>query len=409
MNDQIKSVNKIILVFPEGPLAFNGVNYCYSKGERLYLDRLAKTFSKVVIVSQVLRFGDPYYESVLHSTFESSNLEVFELPRCGASIGVFGKFKHFVKIFFFMTPVVLRGDIFYLFLPSYPSAMGWIWARLLRKKHIVYGADDWEQASAGMFKWPHLRGSLFYRLYCKLNRWMEEIIVSSALFAVAAGGQLVDKYRTYGIIVQPTSPRIVISEDDIFHRLDTCGGTVVRLINVGSLNYDKAQHFLIEAFATLVPFDSRLRLTVVGSGERLSELVELTERLGIVDRVEFLGYIEDTAQLYEIYRNSDIFVLSSVSEGFPRVLYEAMTFGLPIVTTCCGGIGDLIVDSVNGRVVSVSSSSAIADAISNIILDVQQRREIIANGTATMRQIFKNSDHQQIARMYSEVIKTTLR
>jgi glycosyltransferase involved in cell wall biosynthesis len=395
-------IDKTLVVFPEGPVGFDGKSFRYSKGERLYLDRLAKTFKEIVIVSLVLREGDAYYESVLHSAFESSNLRVVELPRGRKGASVAGKAWHFAKIFFVMARQAVKGDVFYLFLPSYPSAMAWLWARLLRKEHIVYGADDWVQASPGMFKWPHLLDSRFYRLYCSLNWSMEKAIVSTALFAVAAGGQLVEKYKKFGVPALPTTPRMVISEEDIFPRTDTCGGEFIRLVNVGSLNHDKAQHLLIEAFASLAPRHPRLRLTIAGSGERMDELVALTKSLGISDVVEFTGYIEDTETLYDIYRESDIFVLSSVSEGFPRVLYEAMTLGLPIITTSCGGIGHLIADGVNGRVVPVESSSAIADAIDEVVEDGQLRRNLLANGTATMRRLYDSFDHQQIARMYCE-------
>jgi glycosyltransferase involved in cell wall biosynthesis len=398
-------VDKTLMVFPEGPVGFDGTSYRYSKGERVYLDRLAKTFREVVVVTQVLREGDPYYESVLHSAFESPNLRVVELPRCRKGVGVLAKGVHFGMVFIALARQALAGDLFYLFLPSYPSALAWVWARLLRKPHIVYGADDWVQASPGMFKWPHLLKSRFYRVYCSLNQRMERAIVSTALFAVAAGGQLVEKYKTFGIPAQQTTPRMVISEQDIFPRTDTCGGECIRLINVGSLNHDKAQHLLIEAYAALVPHHPRLRLTIAGSGERMDELAALTHRLGVSDLVEFTGYIENTEKLYDIYRKSDIFVLSSVSEGFPRVLYEAMTLGLPIITTLCGGIGHLIEDGVNGRVVPIGSSSAIGTAVDEVIRDSQLRRMLIVNGTSTMRRLFGSFDHQQIARLYRAHLK----
>lgn len=397
-----------IMIFPEGPIAHNGTDYCYSKGERLYLERLASAFEELIIVSYVFRSGDEHYEGCAHSAFSSKNIKVIELPLLRkANYGVFSKIIQFTKVF----SIILRNckniDVVYLFLPSFPSAFAWVAARWRSIPHIVYGADDWEQATPGMFKWPRLKNSWFYSVYAKLSRWLEKRICSTALFAVAAGGAIVNKYRSFNIPAFETTPRITLTRDDIYQRHDTCQKEVIKLLSIGGLIYDKAQHLLIEAFAKIYANNPRVRLTIVGNGPRLDELQQLCKQLNVADFVEFKGYVKLEKELYEIYRTHDIFVLSSVSEGFPRVLYESMANSIPIVTSDCGGITSKMHNQKNALIVKTGDVNQLADAINTVITNPQLRQQIIAGGSQLIDKVMVSWDPMQIYNLVQKYADST--
>lgn len=395
----------IVAVMPEGPIAFDGNAYRYSKGERLYLDNLARSFKEVWLVSLVLREGDVAYETCLHSKFEAANIRVIELPRLGQGRGgVFDKALHLARGFKLLLDIVPKVDLMYLFLPSYHSAVGWVVARLFRKPHIVYGADDWGQASASMFKWEHLRHSWFYRLYGRVNRILERLIVSSAKFGVAAGGQLQEKYTRFGCKTYPTSPRMTLARNDVFERLDTCNKATITLITVGGLVHDKAQHLMIEALARLLPRYPDIVLQIVGAGPERERLEKLAIDLGVAKALEFKGFVEDEQELYSLLRDADIFLLSSVTEGFPRAIYEAMAMRLPIVTTDVGGIPFLLNDGLNAMVVPVGDVSRLTAAVTKIIDDGDLRRRLIRESSNTLEAVFDRLDPRQIARLTEEWI-----
>ncbi|OVE82414.1 hypothetical protein BVY04_01025 [bacterium M21] len=392
-----------IAVFPEGPIAFNGRHYCYSKGERLYLDNLAASFKSVTIISFVFREGDDDYEGCSHSEFQAKNLDVIELPfNASAKYGVIGKFIHFARVYALMLRVVKNFELLYVFLPSYPSAMAWSIGRLRRIPHITYVADDWEQASPCMFRWEKLRNTYFYTCFLKFNCWMERSIGKTAVFTVTAGALSKKKFEAFGQPVTETIPRITLGVDSIHDREDTCGNDEIVLINVGGLIFDKAQHILIQAFARAYGSEPRLRLKIVGDGPKMDELKAVAIKEGVDDRVTFTGYILEENILYENYHNADMFVLSSVSEGFPRVLYEAMAMGLPIVTTDCGGIPKLMKDGENGRVLEVDDIEGISKAILDIIQDENGRKALIKNGMSTVRNVLEKANPQQIATMVEQ-------
>jgi glycosyltransferase involved in cell wall biosynthesis len=90
--------------------------------------------------------------------------------------------------------------------------------------------------------------------------------------------------------------------------------------------------------------------------------------------------------LVPLYRNYDLFVLPTLpGEGIPRVLLEAMTAGVPIVTTHVAGIPSLIEDEVNGLLVAAPTVDAVTDALSRLARDGAVRSRLIANGYDTAR------------------------
>lgn len=105
-----------------------------------------------------------------------------------------------------------------------------------------------------------------------------------------------------------------------------------QIISVGRLTKIKGLRHLLRAFKMLVDRKLDVTLLMLGDGEEMSSLVKLAETLGIAPRVHFLGFQSNP---YAYMRNSDLFVLTSIHEGFPNVILEAMACGLPVVSTDC--------------------------------------------------------------------------
>ena len=90
-------------------------------------------------------------------------------------------------------------------------------------------------------------------------------------------------------------------------------------------------------------------LVILGNGEERDNLNHMTRNFGITDRVHFPGSVGNISEWYE---RADLFVLSSIVEGFPNVLLEALTYGLPCISFDCNtGPRDIIQDGFNGILV----------------------------------------------------------
>ncbi|MFQ5889865.1 MAG: glycosyltransferase family 4 protein [Gemmatimonadota bacterium] len=105
-----------------------------------------------------------------------------------------------------------------------------------------------------------------------------------------------------------------------------------------------------------------VHLVVVGGGPERTQLERLTAELGLVDRVHFMGYVDETRK-WQILECSDAYVSSSMHEGFGLVYLEAMAAGLPVITYDHGGQTDFLRDGDTGVLVRVGHLEALAVAI----------------------------------------------
>ncbi len=132
-----------------------------------------------------------------------------------------------------------------------------------------------------------------------------------------------------------------------------------RIVHVGSLKQQKNHPLLLRAFAQIADADARLMLVGTGQGEGALRI--FAAELEIADRVIFAGFHPDPTPFYT---SADLFVLSSVYEGFGNVIVEAMACGTPVVSTDCpSGPAEILENGRYGRLVPVNDPAALATAM----------------------------------------------
>jgi glycosyltransferase involved in cell wall biosynthesis len=147
---------------------------------------------------------------------------------------------------------------------------------------------------------------------------------------------------------------------------------------LGHLEPRKDYPTLLHALGRLGAGQGRWKVRIVGRGRAEDELRALAASLGLADRVELLGHRPDAARLLPA---ADGFVMSSVWEGTPNALMEALLAGVPAVGTAVGGIPELIQDGVSGFLVPPSAPDAIAAAMGRLMaLSAEDRRRMGAAG-----------------------------
>jgi glycosyltransferase involved in cell wall biosynthesis len=143
-------------------------------------------------------------------------------------------------------------------------------------------------------------------------------------------------------------------------------------ITVGRLSRQKGYAHLLEALA-LMPVASRPLMLIVGDGPDRPELELRVSALGLEQDIQFLGHRRDVPALLAA---ADVFVLSSLWEGLPLALLEAMAAGLPAVVTAVGGNPEVVEDGTSGLLVPPGDEQAFSTALSHLLEDSSRRERM---------------------------------
>jgi glycosyltransferase involved in cell wall biosynthesis len=233
----------------------------------------------------------------------------------------------------------------HMFWPNLQGAMAVTMARTPAFVTSEHGMNPWKHAG---------------------HRWLERnlisrvagarICVSQDIRDVRAG---LDGIPSEKLIVIPNGTRI-LSEP---RRPSRPSGAILA---VGRLIEAKDYPNLLDAAALLQARGVRFRLRIAGDGPLRGELVSLAAAKGVADRVEWLGNRDDVGDLM---RDSDVFVISSMREGQPMVVLEAMMAGMPIVATRVGGIPATLSHGIDSELVPPGDATQLAASIARLLDD----------------------------------------
>ena len=175
----------------------------------------------------------------------------------------------------------------------------------------------------------------------------------------------------FDVVVNPFVPTQIGCERQTRPQSDGPSWTPT-LLTVARLIPEKGVFDLLDALA-IVRRDQPCRLLVAGTGPAHRDLVDRIAALHLDDAVDLLGYVSGP-QLEETYRRADLFVLPTYfAEGFPLSIMEAMSYGLPIVTTRIRGSADQLVAGEHGVFVPPHDPQALAEAIVGLLGDTALR------------------------------------
>ncbi len=174
----------------------------------------------------------------------------------------------------------------------------------------------------------------------------------------------------------------------------TSNKEVTNIVTVGRLVEKKGMDDVVEAAQKVLAKGKKIHLTIIGEGYRAKKnLKKLVAQLGITDSVTFAGW-RTSAEIARYLKESDIFVLASKTarnfdqDAIPNVIKEAMSSGLPVISTRHGGIPELIEDGINGCLVDEGQSDQIANRIIHLIENPDLQATFSINGRRAVEQMF---------------------
>ena len=360
-----------------------------------YVDSLAPYFDEISLCVPVL--SEPRGDG---TPIRASNVTLAALP-------VFDGPVHFYPKLLGILPRVWRWirtiDVLHCRIPSPAAIFAFAFARLASRPAFVLVVGDLQALLPTVpyrgMKW------ILWRVYTAFEESNVQWMTDRSL-AFANGAALATKHSRPGHHVIETTTT-TIGASDFATRSDTCGGARLRMLTVSRIDPRKGLRVLPAVVQRLQARGLSIALDIVGPAvgrpgeDERAAIMGDAARLGVDADVRAIGPVP-LDRLLPMYRDYDIFVLPTLpGEGIPRVLLEAMTAGVPIVTTRVAGIPSLVTHEMNGWLVDDQAGPEVfADAIARIVGDAALRRRLIANGYETARTFTLEA---QAAQMMSEV------
>lgn len=172
----------------------------------------------------------------------------------------------------------------------------------------------------------------------------------------------------------------------------------VRIVCVARFSAQKDHTLLVRALQRV---EGDWTLTFVGEGPLQAEVQALVRKVGLADRVEFLGARDDVD---EIMARSDVFVLPSNWEGLPLTVLEAMRAGLPVIASDVGGVGEALVDDVTGYLVQRQDVEAFSHAVQRLVSDQALREKLGECGRERFLSGFLDTQMvAEVQKVYAEI------
>jgi glycosyltransferase involved in cell wall biosynthesis len=171
----------------------------------------------------------------------------------------------------------------------------------------------------------------------------------------------------------------------------------INFVAIGRLARVKNYPLLIEAFRELYQKYKNVHLTIVGEGEEIEQIRAQVEREGLQNVIDMVGVCSDVRKYLDL---AHIYVMSSDWEGLPLTVLEAMSMGLPIVSTKAGGVSDVVVDGENGILVECGDQEALTEAMGRLVESKELRDDFSENSSKLSKKYSIENCAMQYERLY---------
>ncbi len=193
----------------------------------------------------------------------------------------------------------------------------------------------------------------------------------------------------------------VVDTDDFLPAVRRRGGPVT-ILAVG--RFERQKRF--DRLLTVLPLlkertDASLRALIVGSGPELAGLQKRARESNLFPGI--VQFLPHQAKMADVYRESDILVLTSDWEGTPNVVLEAMASGLPVVATAVGGVPEIVRDGITGFLVSPDDTKSTTDRLLELVCNASLREEM---GRAARKDVEQNHSLERLPEFLARVYST---
>jgi len=345
-----------------------------------YVDALAPHFSEIVLVvpAQGVDKQNQYQ-------IKSTNVKITNLPHYH---NIPGYWRNSVRCFWSLLKSAKDWDLLNIRIPSHLGFPAYLSARLKHKPIFSVLVGEFYTYNS-MSNFPFWKQKIV-NSDSRIQDYLTSIIVKHSL-TFANGDELFNKFENKKGRLFLTRSSTISKDEILDENIQKSINKPIRILTVATVSSAKGTSLIPDIINHLR--ESKLDITwlYVGSTEgaagkkELEKTIAKLKDLNLENQLQFCG-AKNSIELKKLYIQSDIFVLPSYIEGIPRVLLEAQSMGLPVITTNVGGIPKAIQNEENGLLVSPGDSYAIAQSVIRLTSDKIFYERLRLNGLKTARE-----------------------
>jgi len=339
-----------------------------------YVEALARNFQSVTLLSPVRELeNQPLYR------VRATNLKIVSVKSLDNVQSYYFRLFHF---YFNCFKAIKNLDFVNIRMPTLTGFPAFLAAKFYRKPvFLVVVGENYEFIKLAGYSGIKKLTARFVGIWQDLL--MKQMIKRSPTFT--NGEDLFNKYFKLNKNVYLMRSSTINDVDILPTFRDTCQSPPYQILTVAVVSPRKGTSLIPEIIAQLRDSDIQVTWKYVGYIEGNSGEMELEKTQKLAQELDVQKYLSferprGLNELFQLYRESDIFVLPTYMEGVPRVILEAQASGLPVITTMVGGIPRAVHDGIDAILTSSGDPNEIALAIKKIIRNSDIRRNLIRNG-----------------------------
>lgn len=257
---------------------------------------------------------------------------------------------------------LIRHNVDYIYC-RVPDLFSWMPQIIFGMKVIMHYVGDTIDATKHNEKWSWLKKSIMISGY--MPDYLLTLLASKKSCVFTNGFHLVNKLDKYGIKAIPVISSTVSEIDliDIPSRKELSVNGIIHLIYIGYIRFAKGIKTLMAVMDELQKRRISFTFDIVGDGEMMDELKSFVYKHSLQNEIVLHGIINDRSRMNSLLRDSDLFIFPSLSEGSPRVVIEAMSQGVPVLSTPVGSVPYSFEDRKNIRLFDFNNANQVVDII----------------------------------------------
>lgn len=319
--------DKTITLLTGWNLTRSGSKYYISGTHYTYLEFISTKYEKIYLLSSVSRvLNERNSKEIVFS-----NIEVVELPYSGSFLKAQ---KSVIKYYKTIKSIAGKTDLFYC---RVPDPFCWMPRLIFHKRTVMHFVGDTIDATKYNEKWSWIKKKVMIAGY--YPDYLLTILAAKKSTVYTNGFHIANRLKRYSINANPVVSSTISEKifDDNLPDLNT-QESPIRIIYVGYIRFAKGMNCLMHLCKKMQDSGFDYIFDVIGNGEMFDELKNFVKNNKLENKVILHGHVDDKTKLLQMIRSSQLFFFPSLSEGSPRVVIEAMSQGIPVVSTPVGSL-----------------------------------------------------------------------